>query len=206
MQIDPDNRLLARYPLRRLDAEAIRDAMLAVSGELDDRSGGPYVPTDRTDTGEVVVDESARPACARLGLSPATPDPDRQPARSLRRPLDRHDLHPPPPFDRPAAIAQPAEFRLRRGPGRQAGRAAGAECPAAMSGLLRRAPDAIASRSSCWSIGRNPDERGTRRGTDGSCRPSPPVIPALAAPAARRRAWADFCQMLLASDAFLYVE
>ena len=38
-RIDPDNRLLAHYPMRRLDAEAIRDAMLAVTGELDDRPG-----------------------------------------------------------------------------------------------------------------------------------------------------------------------
>ena len=39
--IDPDNRLLARFPLRRLEAEAVRDAMLHVSGELDTRTGGP---------------------------------------------------------------------------------------------------------------------------------------------------------------------
>jgi hypothetical protein len=34
----------------------------------------------------------------------------------------------------------------------------------------------------------------------------PARYPALSGPEARRHAWADFCQMLLASDAFLYVE
>jgi hypothetical protein len=57
--IDPDDRLLARYPLRRLDAEAIRDAMLAVSGELDRRAGGPYVPSTRTAEGTVEVAATA---------------------------------------------------------------------------------------------------------------------------------------------------
>ena len=37
---DPDNRLLWRYPRRRLEAEAIRDAMLAVAGNLDRTVGG----------------------------------------------------------------------------------------------------------------------------------------------------------------------
>lgn len=32
---DPDNRLLSSFPLRRLEAEAIRDSLLAVSGTLD---------------------------------------------------------------------------------------------------------------------------------------------------------------------------
>jgi hypothetical protein len=39
--IDPDNRLSWRRPLVRLEAEAIRDAMLAVSGRLDRRQFGP---------------------------------------------------------------------------------------------------------------------------------------------------------------------
>ncbi len=56
---DPGNVLLSRYPLRRLDAEAIRDAMLTVSGELDSSAGGAYVPTTRQPDGDVVVDEAA---------------------------------------------------------------------------------------------------------------------------------------------------
>ncbi|MEZ6073264.1 MAG: PSD1 and planctomycete cytochrome C domain-containing protein [Pirellulales bacterium] len=45
-QRDPDGELLSRMPLRRLEAEQIRDAMLAVSGELDDAAGGPAVKGD----------------------------------------------------------------------------------------------------------------------------------------------------------------
>jgi hypothetical protein len=38
--LDPSNRLLWRMPLRRLDAEELRDAMLAVGGRLDMAPGG----------------------------------------------------------------------------------------------------------------------------------------------------------------------
>ncbi len=39
--IDPENRLLWRANIRRLEAEAIRDSLLAVSGLLDRKPGGP---------------------------------------------------------------------------------------------------------------------------------------------------------------------
>jgi hypothetical protein len=38
--VDPENRLLARAPRRRLDFEAMRDTLLAVSGRLQQRLGG----------------------------------------------------------------------------------------------------------------------------------------------------------------------
>ncbi len=38
---DPDNRLLWRANVRRLEAEAIRDSLLAVGGLLDRTAGGP---------------------------------------------------------------------------------------------------------------------------------------------------------------------
>ena len=45
-EIDPDDRLLWRFPRRRLDIEAWRDALLAVSGNLDATLGGPSSALD----------------------------------------------------------------------------------------------------------------------------------------------------------------
>ncbi|MCA2970472.1 MAG: DUF1549 domain-containing protein [Acidobacteriaceae bacterium] len=45
-QVDPDNRLFWRAERRRLDAESMRDALLAVSGELEARVGGESAPLD----------------------------------------------------------------------------------------------------------------------------------------------------------------
>ena len=41
--VDPSNRWLWRFPMRRLAAEEIRDAVLSVSGALDLKAGGPSV-------------------------------------------------------------------------------------------------------------------------------------------------------------------
>ena len=49
-QVDPENRLLWRMPRRRLDFEAMRDAMLSVSGELDFAQGGRPVDFEANPT------------------------------------------------------------------------------------------------------------------------------------------------------------
>jgi hypothetical protein len=49
LEADPDNELLSRMPLRRLEAEAIRDALLFVSGRLDD---SPFGPADSLNAGD----------------------------------------------------------------------------------------------------------------------------------------------------------
>ncbi|HVU90264.1 MAG TPA: PSD1 and planctomycete cytochrome C domain-containing protein [Pirellulales bacterium] len=43
-KLDPDNRLLSRMPLRRLEAEELRDTLLLAAGRLDEKRFGPADP------------------------------------------------------------------------------------------------------------------------------------------------------------------
>lgn len=52
-RIDPYNTLLSRMPLKRLEAESLRDALLAVSGKLDDRQFGPADQVSQAGSGMV---------------------------------------------------------------------------------------------------------------------------------------------------------
>jgi hypothetical protein len=65
-KLDPDNKLLSRMPTKRLEAEVIRDSILAISGRLDSVMGGPPIRLLARPDGLVVVDESKlkRPADA----------------------------------------------------------------------------------------------------------------------------------------------
>jgi uncharacterized protein DUF1553/uncharacterized protein DUF1549 len=58
-QVDPGNKLLWKMRLRRLDAEAIRDSILALGGRLDVAMGGPPVKTKSQADAMVVVDEAS---------------------------------------------------------------------------------------------------------------------------------------------------
>jgi hypothetical protein len=52
---DPENRLYWRKPVHRLDAEAIRDTMLAASGSLNKKMFGPPVPVRPDVHGQIIV-------------------------------------------------------------------------------------------------------------------------------------------------------
>jgi len=65
-KIDPDNRLLWRQRLRRLEAEALRDSILAVAGTLNPEMFGTPVPIQRQADGEVTA--AADPAGSRRSV------------------------------------------------------------------------------------------------------------------------------------------
>ena len=54
-ELDPEDRLYGRMPVRRLDAETVRDRILATSGVLDRTLFGPSVPVKEDAVGQVVV-------------------------------------------------------------------------------------------------------------------------------------------------------
>ena len=60
-KIDPTNRLLWRARLRRVEAEVVRDSILAVAGQLDRSMGGPPVPLEYRPDGTVLVARQGLP-------------------------------------------------------------------------------------------------------------------------------------------------
>ncbi len=59
--LDPDNNLLWRQRLRRLESEAVRDAILAVSGKLDRTLDGAPIPVEPLPDGSFVVKQDGLP-------------------------------------------------------------------------------------------------------------------------------------------------
>ena len=77
-RVDPDNKLLARFSVRRLTAEELRDSTLLISGELNREVGGvPIMP-------EINMEVALQPRMIQFSIAPAH-QPSRTPAERNRR-------------------------------------------------------------------------------------------------------------------------
>lgn len=185
LERDTDNQWLWRYTPRRLEAESLRDAMLAVSGEINFKMGGPsfrpfkqlsfpinaYQPVDSADP------EFNRRTIYRMNVNSGKeplldafdcPDPS---VKTPRRGVTTTPLQALAMMNNPFVLRQAERLAAR------ASEEASAGNRSAIEAVYRRA------------LGRNPSERETER----------------AVAAVRDRGLPSFCWALLNSTEFLYV-
>jgi hypothetical protein len=190
-KIDPDDRLLWRQRLRRLEAEPLRDTILAVSGSLNPEMYGPPVPMQRQGDGEVTAPADATGARRSVYL---------QVRRS--QPLTLLQV-----FDQPVM-----ETNCTR---RAVSTTASQALTLLNSDFLTREADAFAARV----LKEKPDDPAgyavlTAFGRPAAAKEKATLTAFLEAqtkryqgtPDAPRRALADLCQMLMSADEFAYVD
>ncbi len=198
--VDPDNRLLSHFPRRRLDAEAIRDGMLAVAGTLDRTAGGSLLANGNF---EYVNNDQSR-AAARYDNA----------RRSLYLPVIRNNV-----FDffqtfdfvephvangkRAVTVVAPQALYLMNNP-------FVAKQSAAFAEVLLKLPADDAGRVTAAyerAYGRPPTTEEVARAL-GFVGRYAAGLEAVESDAAKRRprAWAAWCQAVFASSEFVYVE
>ncbi len=109
--VDPENRLLWRMNRRRLDAESLRDSLLAVSGRLAPSMGGPGLPLEYQENSGGLGKGGVNPPSFRL----ARFRPEQEFVRTVYLPVIRSAPQPGPAevrnvFD----FTQPGEFAGQR--------------------------------------------------------------------------------------------
>jgi hypothetical protein len=192
---DPDNRLLWRQRLRRLDAEPVRDAMLAVTGLLDRSFFGSPVPLTRHGDGDVTA---------------ASVDGDRR--RSIYLQVQRSNpltmLH---AWDQPVMETN-CTRRSRSTVSTQALTLLNSDSTiryanALADRVLREAVQDPVSRAFEVTLSRpGTDEEHTALTGFVTSQQQRYIATGVAADAAQRQALADLCHMLLASNEFVYVD
>ena len=218
---DPDNKFYARFRLRRLDAETLRDSMLAVTGRLNAQQFGPAVGVALDPAGRIVPGNQKKDANGDpVGFDPVG---DQEFRRSVyvqsrrRQPLTMLDT-----FDAPImspncsardittvapqslllmndgfivnAATQLAE-RLRREHG---GDACG-QLAAAWRLLYATAPTEDETRLALLFLAEQSETLRARAAQTPPKKDAPPADPQL-------QALASLCQTLLSANRFLYVE
>jgi len=217
--VDPENRLLGRMPVRRLEAETIRDALLALSGRLSSKQYGPPVPVSPNDVGQVVVGIDTRDA-AGVPTGKVIALGEEEFRRSIyvqvRRSMPLGMLE---PFDAPLMTPNCQQ------------RASSTVAPQALlmmnSPLVAQQAEAMAVRveresgtesvqrfQRAWRLvyGRSPTEKETEVGVAFLSRQSDaanavaPTDPKVPKPDPARTALANLCHALVSSNGFLYVD
>lgn len=204
--VDSDNRLLGRMNVRRLEAETVRDAILFLSGRLVQTPFGKPVPVSPDDVGQIVVAVDTRDSAGRpTGKVEALGDNEfrRSIYVQVRRSMPLGVLE---PFDMPrmtpncerrtSSTAAPQALLMMNNPFviQQAEMlatricTAGAELPAQVT---------LAWRS---IFGRKPTDSELQEGVEFL------TVPAESSPEIENAALNHFCQALLSSNGFLYVD
>jgi hypothetical protein len=202
---DPENRLLWRMNRRRLDAEAVRDGLLAVSGRLDQTMGGSLLMSKNGDY--VTNDQSSNHAQYDA------------PRRAIYLPVIRNAMYdmfasfdyadPAVPLEQRVAstVAPQSLWLLNSG-------FAMDQALAFADRIAKAGPDEVAAITAAYRLvyGRTPTAVELKRaqGFLAKARTLAPTtmrseqIAKAATP--ERRAWQALCQALLASNEFLYVD
>jgi cytochrome c553 len=197
-KLDPDNRLLWRMNRRRLDAESLRDSLLAVSGTLDETLGGTLLASKN---GDYVTDDQS----ANAGQYSA-------PRRSLYLPVIRNAV-----FDyfqafdfgdptlvnakRSATTVSPqALYLMNSALARDQARAFAVS-------LRGEASDPARIQAAYWrTLGRAATAAELRRGLAFLRRADTLLSSSQPDPMKRSLGvWSAYCQVLLASNEFIYV-
>jgi hypothetical protein len=205
---DPDNRLMWRMNRGRLDAEALRDSMLAVAGTVIPRCGGPGLPLEYPENTGGLGKGGVNPPSFRL----ARFRPEQEFVRTVYLPIIRSA-----PQAGPGEVRNVFDFTQ---PGEVAGKRAVTTVPTQALFLLnarflkQRASElaqktmAIASESArlddLWLRVLNRPITAVERAESATFLAEVRDLDRRAAPASRElRAWAELCHALLASNEFL---
>ncbi|HEX5446550.1 MAG TPA: PSD1 and planctomycete cytochrome C domain-containing protein, partial [Pirellulales bacterium] len=194
-EIDPRNLLWSYRPVRRLEAEAIRDAVLAVSGRLDARLFGASVPTYLSE----LVEGRGRPASGPL---------DGDGRRSVYLSVRRNFLN---PFFQAFDYPVPSTTVGRRGVSNVPAQAlALMNSPFVVAEARRWADRLQPSESTTLRIERLYLSALARPPSDEERRAAAAFLAAQSqrygAAANDPRAWADLCHVMFNSKEFIFVE
>jgi hypothetical protein len=209
MKRDPGNMLFWRMNRQRLDAEAMRDSLLAISGELTCNSGGPALVLENPANCGSLVQKGVNPP----NYAHRVPRPSQEFERTIYLPVMRTSLTNADKlrgvfdFVDPAMIAGqrnqttvPTQslFLLSNELFRKRAKALAA-------GLIATVPDTGARLDQLWlRVFNRPITAAERRDSIMLLEQVPPLLPAVARPDTESTQWTELCHSVLASNEFIY--